>query len=499
MTEQNHTDEPGHTHDEACCGHDHDHDHGHDDGGPIVGPGMSSELTDTASRSLADALRWCFFILSGIMVLVLVGFAASGFKSIKTQERGIVTVFGRVVDRELPPGLAWTWPWPIGKIETVSIQPQDLVIEDFWMNETPEDKEKPLSKRLPSPNGLTPVQDGVLLAGDRNLLHVRLSCKYYVSDVLKFKQNVPDGGMIDTHDAGGKPVRIVLEPLRTAVCEAIIRVSSRLTADSIQKNQGDFLAEVKLVAQDQLDHLQSGLTIQSLTIPAESLSWPLAVRPLYEQAQAAAAARDGLINKATADANQQLNKTVGTESRMLLVGDPMAALRATAVEPTTAPVIATSRPANAREENLIGQYNAAREDALAARKAGQKDLEAKYNIEAETLLARIDSILVSNTSTGDVVAVINDAMTRKDAIKRRIEGRAKLFAELQPKYEQYKDLMLRSMWFDARQEILDNPAAMKYYLDTVGGKTVLKLNLDPELMRQVREYLARPEGGAATP
>jgi len=64
--------------------HDHDHDHhGHDD--PLhVHPGeaVDTSTMDPANRALADALRISFMVLAAIMVMVLVGFLASGTRTI---------------------------------------------------------------------------------------------------------------------------------------------------------------------------------------------------------------------------------------------------------------------------------------------------------------------------------------------------------------------------------------------------------------------------------
>ena len=141
-----------------------------------VNPQISDEEMAAARRSLAGALRLCFVLLTACMLLVVVLFAFSGCWEVKTGEVGVELVFGGIRgqgdDRIVQPGLAWTWPEPIGRIEKVSLKYRELEVKDFWMYETPQDALTPLSKRQPASQGLRPGWDGALLTGDRALLHV---------------------------------------------------------------------------------------------------------------------------------------------------------------------------------------------------------------------------------------------------------------------------------------------------------------------------------------
>ena len=103
--------------------------------------------TDPASRSLADALRVSFALLTFIMVVVALFYLGTGVATIEPHQAGIKKVFGKRVGPVAREGLAYTWPFPIGEIELVSIKEQKLSIDDFWLHETPEDKTKELSAR----------------------------------------------------------------------------------------------------------------------------------------------------------------------------------------------------------------------------------------------------------------------------------------------------------------------------------------------------------------
>ena len=454
--------------------HNHDHDHDHDEG-PIVVAGLSHEHADTASRSLSDALGWSFKLLSVIMVFVAVGFFFTGVQQIKNNQVGLKKVFGKVVD-EVGPGLAVTWPFPIGQIEVVSVKPQDLTIEDLWMYESPEDKLKSLSQRSPMGPGLRPGWDGVLYTGDKNLLHLKLVCSYVVSNARKFKAAVPPKFIVKDF----KREDLVVEPVRSAVVIAAIHLAAQWTAERIQDRSKDFLADVQLEAEDILDkQLDCGIRIINLTIPSEGLTRPLAVRPMYDAAQAARSQKDTLISTALGDANNTLNAACGAEARKILVGGRSLYGQGNAGSQASALV--------ADDVGLIGRYNQARDTEERARLADKAVEQKGAHDEAEAILAKIDETLLSNAVGGEAFKIIADARTAVTTIKQNLEGRTKRFDELKTEYLKNPRFMLDSLWAQARQELLNDPSLIKFYVNAAGGKTVITVNHDPDMIREIQK------------
>ena len=109
-------------------------------------PGPADKPTDAAGQSLANALRVSFKLLSVLMVIVLFFYLLTGVKSIEPYQVGIKTRFGRIIGIA-EEGLAYTWPFPIGRIEIIDVKEQRLTIDVFWMAEKPEDKTKELLAR----------------------------------------------------------------------------------------------------------------------------------------------------------------------------------------------------------------------------------------------------------------------------------------------------------------------------------------------------------------
>src|SRR5690606_33585140 len=90
----------------------------------IVDTELSSEVVlrdamDPANQSLAEALRLSYRVLQIVMLLLVVLFLASGFRTVDDGQSGVATVWGRIrtVDGEaaLSPGPQFSlYPYPIG-------------------------------------------------------------------------------------------------------------------------------------------------------------------------------------------------------------------------------------------------------------------------------------------------------------------------------------------------------------------------------------------------
>ncbi|MFB3892706.1 MAG: SPFH domain-containing protein [Phycisphaerae bacterium] len=492
----------------------HDHEHSHDDGeggrGSIAPPGGLSGLhADTASRSLSDALRWSFRILTVIMVLVGIMFLGTGIHTIGSNEKGVRKVFGRIVGEEVPPGFAWTWPFPIGQIEKVNVKPKLITIEDFWMNETPEDKTaKSLSARRVMSQVLKPGWDGALFTGDRELLHVKLTYAYVIDQVLLFKQNVPEvrpetdpdkppvasPTIIQIEDPDTKQkVDAVLEPIRSAICDAAVRVAASMTADKIRYDYGGpggFLEQVQRLAQKRLTEARTGIRIISITIPSEGITRPLAVEPLYEAANSARQRKEALVQAAWSDANNLINNTIGAANRRALLGDRfvfsgtagLGALHGPAASYPTAGATGSDPSAaadSAADYDLIGQYNEADD-------RGDKATAAK-------VLAKINEVLTKPSLGGRAAGIILAANTEANKITQDMEGRARTFEKLLAEYRKNPQFLREREWADVLREILGSPWVIKFPVNTDGpGKTVILIQ-DPAVPKAMEEWPMLPQ------
>ncbi|HUS91148.1 MAG TPA: hypothetical protein VM695_04825 [Phycisphaerae bacterium] len=518
----------GHSH----PGHDPDPGHAHGGDGPEA-------FADPASQHLAEALRTSFRLLAGVMVLGVLAFLAMGFRFVRPGEAALHRVFGRVVG-VTSEGLAYNWPSPIGTIEKVNVGERTITLDEFWMNETKKDRLQPdLRKRDAPAGGLRPGWDGAALTGDRALLHMRLKCTYVIArtgyelpfgdplvaddPVVEFIRRSPGAGETVaaarlrwrrehpespeppsqlakadpdeplraaagemTFLCGVPPVllfRLNLadgeEAIRSALCNAGLRAAAIRTADGLQGTERSaFEKDVRQIAQQRLDELRSGVEVRAVKVVDST--WPLRTLPDYDAVQIAVNRAEELRNTARGDAVTIVHGAVGPEAAEMLVGDP----RDIGMPPSAR---APEEPG--RETNLIGRYNQAVRDGDEAAAAG--------------LLERIDNVLVSDATQATARQMFTDARSYRTATIERVKERLKNFKGLLSAYRSNPQFALNRWWVEAREEILNYPTAEKHYITPGEGRTVLRINRDGDIVREIDKALLKEKsqeaGGGSSP
>lgn len=488
--------------------------------------GEAGEL-DAANQSLAHALRWSFLLLTVIMVIVLGLWVLSGFRMIEPQQAGIRKVFGRVFGPVAGQGLTFTWPFPVGEIQIVSVKEQSLAIDEFWMMESPREQTLRLEDRRPRSEGLRPGWDGALFTGDRNLLHVGITCNYKVQDALAYLRR------IDETDVAAQTT--LREIIAFQVCKAAVHAAATRTANGISTtDKTAFADEVRVEAQRQLDLLtMDPARLAGFRGALEEL--PATTGAEGRKAVAAGAARVlALIDAGRTDwaktewtelasriEDADLREVLGRQAAGLLTQPvkilrvsldrttwPLRALRAyneaqeavsrrrhlidTSVsrargilraaagnnypklvgEPFGATEAGTTKRRESGEVNLIGQYAAAVDAGDEARAAG--------------LLERIDEVLMSNQTTGQAYVVLRQAQTRRTADLEPLKAWSRRFRDLLPQYRSDPEVLLTRLWAGAATEILAAPTNEKYMIVPGAVPTVIQLNRPPSIAKSVR-------------
>lgn len=438
--------------------HDHDCCHGHDHSPK----GEPEPMKDPAAQSLAEALRLSFKLLSVIMVLVVVAFLATGFSSIEPDQKGIVMVLGRAVD-EKGPGLAYNWPFPIGRIEKVPVKEDKIAVSDFWLFETPDQVGKELLDR-PVPDGGLRLQqgEGALLTGDRFYIHVKLEARYVIESPLMLRQN------------SGDPKALA----HAAVASAAIRSAATRTAEGllVGEEQAPFLGDTQDLANQQLLAMNSGMRITSIQMTEKTV--PLAPLRKYVEADEIRSKMNDKINAAKGEAEALLQSAAGPNYRKL-VGQAYPSLESASGDQAGQTVDGIV------EHDLIGQYGKARE-------AGQDELAAG-------LLARIDDILTDSRTSGQASRLLAEARAQSTATVESVKGRVNEFQMLLAEFQRSPEVLMERKWLATREEILDHPLVSKYYLLPSDQKTVLRINPDPEILKQIRAEMQKEKAAGSRP
>lgn len=314
--------EHNHGHDH---GHEHDHDHSHDEP-------LRNEQLDAAGRSLSDALRISFTILKVIMIVLIVAFLASGFRTVGPDERALVLRFGKVQgigdEAILGPGPHWVFPYPIDEMVKIPVERNiNLRVDTFWYKENRDDilgeGVKPRNNRA---DKLDPMVEGYCLTrsqavdagqglpgaaegSDYNIVHTRWQINYQISNVEQFFRNV--------HVRDVKPGQVYAEImidsitplLRSVVDDAVVATMVHYTIDEAIQSQDTIPRRVQQFVQDKLDALESGIRVVQMQLV--SAKWPMQVDGAFEAYVEASQRSSQAITQARTYAETTLRKTAG--------------------------------------------------------------------------------------------------------------------------------------------------------------------------------------------
>lgn len=347
--------------------HEHNHDHEHPHHQHADEPQLPSrgEDLDAAGRSLSDALRISFVILKVIMIILVVAFLASGFKTVGSDEKALVLRFGQVrgVGQEaiLGPGAHWVFPYPIDELVRIPVEKNiNLAINTFWYKETRDDVLGPgVKPRNYFPDQLDPLQEGYCLTGsqrsstpvvrtvalsptaqarqgdgsDYNIVHTKWQVNYQITGVEQFFRNVyvqdirPGDIYFDVMTQSITPL------LRSLVEDAIVKAMVHCTIDEALQSIDTIPRRVQQLVQQKLDAIESGIRV--VQVQLVSVKWPKQVDHAFEAYVAASQTSGQAITQARTYAETTLNKTAGEVAETLYraVMDPNGSARQAALWP----------------------------------------------------------------------------------------------------------------------------------------------------------------------
>ena len=213
---------------------------------------------DAGSQALDAALRSSFFIVKIIMVGLVVVFLASGFFTVDPQHKAILLRFGKPVGEGanalLGPGAHWAFPAPIDEKEFIpftSVQTADSTLGWYQSNE---ERQRGID---PAPAGdrLSPASSSYVLTADTNIIHVRASVRYTITDPIAFHFDFVDAPVFITN----------------ALNSALLGVASQFNVDDILRfRKQEFHEAVGERLRQMIDEEHLGVTIEQPDVQ----EWP---------------------------------------------------------------------------------------------------------------------------------------------------------------------------------------------------------------------------------
>lgn len=323
----------GHKH-----GQDHGHEHGHEHAGEQEQP-LQIEQLDAAGKSLSDAFRISFTILKVIMIVLVVAFLASGFRTVGPDERALVLRFGKIQgigdEAILGPGPHWVFPYPIDELVRIPVEKNiNLPVNTFWYKEIRDDVMgggvKPRNLRAEK---LDPMVEGYCLTrsqaavpagaaqaagaqllkdsegSDYNIVHTRWQINYQITNVDQFFRNVYVRDVKPGEIYSDIMVASITPLLRGVVDDAIVTTMVHYTIDEALQSVDTIPRRVQQLVQQKLDLLESGIRVVQMQLV--SSTWPMQVDEAFQAYVEASQKSAQTITQAKTYAETTLNKTAG--------------------------------------------------------------------------------------------------------------------------------------------------------------------------------------------
>ena len=222
-----------------------------------------------------------------ILATVVAAWLLSGLYVVPTEEQAVLTTFGAVADDQVPPGVGWHFPWPIGRVQKLKVRELKRA---FIGGEVADE-----ANAIPADPALSQF-----LTGDQNIINVRAVVQYSVAE--------PASYLFQARNAD--------QAVAYAVEAALERqVSSRAVDDVLTTEKIAIQEEVRRVAQDLVDRFDLGVVLSTVNI--RSVSPPAEAADAFRDVASARADSARIVNEAEGYSNDILPRARGEAQQLL--------------------------------------------------------------------------------------------------------------------------------------------------------------------------------------
>jgi len=402
------------------------------------------EELDAASKSLSEALSISFIILKVVIIILIIAFLASGFKTVGPEEQALVLRFGKIVGvgdkRLLGPGPHWIFPYPIDEIVKIPVERKvNLTINSFWYFQTEQEKLSGRDKSVLITTPLNPLRDGYCLTrgemqsrellgsdgSDYNIVHTKWQLTYQIDDPELFFRNV----YVEDVKPGDIYFNVITDSitplLQTMFEDAVVSTMVNYTIDEAIESRDRIPGDVKALLQNKLDNIDSGIKVVLVNLTESNV--PRQVKDAFDQSTIASSNRRKKRDEALTYFTNTVQEAAGSVAETLF-----AALHDESVDEET--------------------------------------LESLWSDSAGTAKEKIAEARAYRTK------VVKDA-----------QANASYFLSLLPEYRKRPELVIQSIYLDVIQQLFDNAEEIFVVQTTEGSKGSeirVQLNSDPTIKRK---------------
>jgi len=239
-------------------------------------------------NAISSGERFAFYILIALILLYL----ASGIYSIGQTQAGVQQRFGRIINPNVKPGIHYALPWPIDKVDRVSVKTvQRILIDDFSSSL----EKGSTSSVFYEMTGLIPY----CISGDNNIVNIICAVQYVVSDPVDYLFRIKANERL----------------LRDVVSNSIIKCLARLQVDEILTYGKRTIENIlKMEAQKKLDGLNCGLMISFVEL--RDVRPPVTVQGAFDDVINAKIDKRKIVSQAQSRTNELLPQAKATATRM---------------------------------------------------------------------------------------------------------------------------------------------------------------------------------------
>jgi len=240
-------------------------------------------------NAISSGKKFAFYILIALILLYL----ASGIYSIGQTQAGVHQRFGRIINPNVKPGVHYALPWPIDKIDKVSVKiVQRILIDDFSSSL----EKGSTSYVFHEMTGLTPY----CISGDNNIVNIICAIQYTVSNPVYYLFRIKANERL----------------FRDVICNSIIKSLAALQVDEIL-TYGKRMIEntLRTEAQRKLDSLNCGLIIAFVEL--RDVRPPVTVQGAFDDVINAKIDKRKIVSQAQSRRNEQLPQANATATRMI--------------------------------------------------------------------------------------------------------------------------------------------------------------------------------------
>lgn len=410
---------------------------------------LDQQLQQQGYKYLSNALKVSFTLLKIIMIVLIIIFLASGFRTIGPDERALVLRFGKIrgagENRLLQPGYKLLFPYPIHEVVKIPVEKKiDLAVNTFWYYQKPgEEMTEDVTTPVRVPPALDPLSDGYNIlrgqkqkafassgASDYNIAHSKWVLTYQITNPERFYKNILVNEKLQAGQNYADTIEQSVAPvLRDIVADGVVTAMVNYTIEEALSGKVSAVIEhVRRLAQNKLDETESGIRIVSLQ--RTSFTWPRQVDKAFQAAHKATNTKEKTITEAKLYAEKTLNETAGPVAEEFVrffedsntPGDRLAGLwsqlageaqEKIALAMAYRTQVVENAKANAEYlTRVLPQY----------RKRPKLVLQKIYQDAIERVLGGVDEKMIIQPTQGPNGAEIRIQINRDPTLKKKTEG-----------------------------------------------------------------------------